>query len=115
MPTSLNASGTAAAPGAGSAFVSLAGVPPGTYRVSVLYGVSGAAEPQAKNVRLSLAAGGSIADLPSGMGVAAVMPFEIGGVHVSNPAGDTLRLTAIGAATASTVYTGSLSVQRIGP
>lgn len=114
MATSLNGTGTAAAPGAGSAFVSIANVPAGTYRVTGWYGISGAAEAQAKNVRLSLAAGGTVTDFPSGMGTAAPMTFEVGGVHVSSP-GDTLRLSAVAAATAATVYTGTMSMQRVGP
>lgn len=112
--TALNGAGTAAAPTGGSAFVSITNVPTGTYRVKGWYGISGAAETAAKNIRLSLATGGSVMDLPSGMGTTTLIPFEIEGVHVNTP-NDTLRMTAIAGATAATVYTGTLTMTRTGP
>lgn len=108
----LNGNGTAAAPGAGSAFVSIANVPTGWYRMEALYTVTGAVETAAKNIRLSMATGGSITDFPSGAGVGAVYSFVVDAVLVSTN-NDTVRLTAIAAATASTVYTGTLTLYRL--
>lgn len=110
-PSSSN-SGTAAAPGAGSAFVSIGAITIGWYRVAILYTITGAVETQAKNVRLSFTTGGSLVDFPSGAGVAAVYSFVIEAV-VNLNAGDTIKLTAIAAATAATVYTGTISLYRI--
>jgi hypothetical protein len=109
---SMSASGTAAAPGAGTAFVSVANVPAGWYSIRVLFTITGAVETAAKNVRLSMTTGGTITDFPSGAGVNAVYSFTVDATLVANNL-DTIKLTAIAAATASTVYTGTISLYRI--
>jgi len=108
----LNGTGTAAAPGAGSAFVSIANVPAGWYTIRVVYTITGAVEAAPKNVRLSMTTGGTITDFPSGAGVTAVYSFTVDAVLVTNNL-DTVKLTAIAAAAASTVYTGTITLYRL--
>jgi hypothetical protein len=112
IATNLSSSGTQPAPGAGVAFVSIANVPTGWYRISVLYTVTGAVEVAPKNVRLSFTTGGAIVDLPSGAGVGAVYSFVID-MFLNSNNNDTIKLTAIAAATASTVYTGTITLYRV--
>lgn len=112
IAANLNGSGTAAAPGAGSAFVSIASVPTGWYTIRGWYTITGAVEAAAKNVRLSMTTGGTISDYPSGAGTAAFYWFVVDAVLVSNNL-DTVKLTAVAAATAATVYTGQLTMYRL--
>lgn len=103
--------GTAAAPTAGTSFVSLAAPLAGIYEVHGFFVISGAAEPQALNVRLSANNVAQI-DMPSSAGVTAVVPFAISRIQLDGV--NVVKLTAIANATASTVYSGAIFASRIG-
>jgi hypothetical protein len=112
IASNLSNGNTAAAPGAGAAFATISNVPLGWYRITVLYTITGAVETAPKNVRLSLTTGGTIVDFPSGAGVGAVYKYTVDAFLVANN-NDTLKLTAIAAATAATVYTGTITMYRV--
>ena len=110
--------GGAAAPGAGSAFVSYAGnaLAAGRHRITVLYSISGASETASNgaNVRLSDASGGFTAiDLPSNNGGTSGVAYGPFTFEVTVASTNTVKLTAIAAATASTVYAGTMVAKRI--
>lgn len=107
---SLTASGTAAAPGAGSSFVVLAAPANGWYEIVGTVVISGAAEPQPINVKL-VANAATILQLPVGGGVTAVVPFRVPQILLAG--GQQVTLTAVAAATAATVYSGNLVVTEI--
>lgn len=108
--------GSAAAPTAGTAFVTLGSIPPaGKYLVTVAYTITGATETAALNVRLT-ANGVSVIDMPSNFNsvtnasLIEVPPFQI----TMDGTSAAPKLTAVASATASTVYAGVLIFQRIG-
>ena len=111
--------GGAAAPTAGTAFVSYAAnaLAAGRHRITVWYSISGAIETQSAgaNVRLSDASGGFTSiDMPSNNGAAAGVMFgPIGPFEVTVGAANTVKLTAVANATASTVYAGTMIAKRI--
>lgn len=108
---SLRQNGSAAAPGAGANFVSLAAPPAGVYTLRGSFSITGAVEVAAANVRL-MANGAGFVDLPSAVGIAAALPFQIDRITLDgvNP----VQLRAVAAATALTVYMGWLIASRIG-
>lgn len=110
--------GGAAAPGAGSAFVSYAAnaLAAGRHRITLTYCISGASETQSAgaNVRFSDASGGFTAiDLPSNNGGTAGVTFGPFTFEVTVASANTVKLTAVAAATASTVYAGTMVAKRI--
>jgi hypothetical protein len=101
------ATGTAAAPGAGSAVATLTPAA-GTYRVTLIYQLSGTAEAAAKNLRLSGTGTSFSTDFPtSGAGTVVVVIDAVTMDGVGN-----LRATAIAAATAGSVYTVTIIAAR---
>lgn len=110
--------GGAAAPGAGTAFVSFAAnaLAAGRHRITVMYSISGASEVASAgaNVRLSDASAGFTSiDLPSNTGGTAGVAFGPFTFELSVGATNTVKLTAVAAATASTVYAGTMVAKRI--
>jgi hypothetical protein len=104
---SLSASGTAAAPGAGTAVATLT-PPAGTYKVSLIYQLSGTAETAVKNLRLSGTGTTFSADFPT-IGTAVVTQI-IDAVTMDGVG--SLRATAVAAATAGSVYTATIIASR---
>jgi hypothetical protein len=107
---SIAVSGTAAAPGAGSSFVVATAPANGWYEITGTVVISGAAEPQALNVKL-VANGGTVVQLPVGGGVGAVVPFRIPQILLAGA--QNVTLTAVAAATVSTVYSGNLVLTEV--
>lgn len=110
--------GGAAAPTAGTAFVSFAGnaLGAGRHRITIMYTISGAAEVASSgaNVRLSDASSGFTAiDFPSNNGGVPGVVFGPITVEVTVGAANTVKLTAVANATASTLYAGSMIAKRI--
>jgi hypothetical protein len=104
------AAGSAAAPTAGTAFITSAVPPAGVYKLEISYGISGAVEANAQNVRINANAGAYLA-LPSTMGITLVVPFVVERVTLNGV--NTVNITAVANATAATVYYGSLTLTRI--
>jgi hypothetical protein len=104
------AAGSAAAPAAGTAFITSAIPVAGVYKIEISYGISGVLEVNAQNVRINLNGGAYLA-LPSTMGIALVVPFVVERVTLNGV--NTVNTTAIVNATAATVYYGSLTLTRI--
>lgn len=113
---SVSKGGMAAAPTAGSAIVSLpANQPAGTYKVRLTYSISGAIEAAGLNVRLSDASGGfTSVDFPSNNGSVGGQSwfFTIDALTLASST-NTIKITAVANATASTVYSATLSIYRI--
>jgi hypothetical protein len=110
--------GGAAAPTAGTAFVSYAGnaLAAGRHRITIMYSISGAAEVASSgaNVRLSDASAGFTSiDFPSNNGGVPGVVFGPITVEVTVGAANTVKLTAVANATASTVYAGTMVAKRI--
>lgn len=109
--------GTAAAPGAGAAIVTLtANQPAGLYRVSMVWSISGAIETAGLNVRLTDASSSFTAiDFPSNNGSVGGQSWTqtIDRLNVTS-ATNTIKVVAIAAAVASTVYSVNLAMTRIG-
>jgi len=104
--------GTAAAPGAGSNFVTTGSTVPkaGRYRIKGWYVLTGTQETAALNVRLK-ANNASLMDLPSGQTTGLnILSFEVfadlDGVNV-------VALGAVAAATGGSVYSGGLVLDRL--
>jgi hypothetical protein len=113
---SVSKGGTAAAPGSGSAIVSLAAnQPAGLYKVNLMYSITGAIETAGLNVRLTDASSTFTAvDFPSNNGsvAGAVFNFTIDRLNVTGST-NTIKVVAAAAAAASTVYSVMLSITRI--
>ena len=107
------AGATAAAPGAGSNVVSIAAPPAGAYRATVLYILTGTQESQPLNLRLK-ANNVGILDLPTGQTTAAgnLITVSVGRVDLDGV--NVVAVGAIAAATAGSVYTVVLILDRIG-
>ena len=103
---SLVAFGTAAAPAANAVVAGLT-PPAGWYQVSGVFVISGAAEPQALNLQLN-ANNANLIKFPTGAGITGVVPFTIPALLVNGT--NQVALTAVANATASTVYTASLTL-----
>lgn len=109
--------GTAAAPTAGSAILTMtSNLPAGRYQANLTWSVSGAIETSGLNLRLSDASGSFTAvDFPTNNGSAngqswtAVIPR----LNVTSGT-NTIKVTAVAAAVASTVYSANLVLTQIG-
>lgn len=109
IDTSRTGSGTATTPAAGAAFVTIASVPAGFYKAEVIYTITGTAETGVLNVRLNRATDGGVIDLPSTPGA---FRFTVDAFRVS--ASQSVQLRAVALATTGAIYSGSLSLTRIG-
>lgn len=111
VASSLVASGSVAAPGAGSAFVTLNAPPAGVYRIRILYIITGAQETAALNVQFE-ANGANLFTFPTSQPLAAgtIVSVEIERIDLNGT--NNVRLEAAAAATASTVYTGVICATR---
>ena len=107
----LSIGGSVAAPGLGVLFVSLAAPPAGVYRIEITFVITGAVETNALNVRLQYNGSGK-GDFASGAGVAAILTYVI--ERATLDGASVVKLTTVAAATAATVYTGTISATRIG-
>jgi hypothetical protein len=104
---SLQANGTAAAPGAGSAIATIATPAAGTYLVRMTYQLSGTAETAVKNLRLS--------------GATLNVDYETLGTPINNVIVDAMTMDgvasivakAVAAATAGSVYTVTIVATRM--
>jgi hypothetical protein len=103
--------GTANAPAAGISFVALANgtYGAGWYEIAGFYVISGAVETQPLNVQLFMN-GNNNNKLPSGGALGSVYPFRFPRVKLD---GTQVSLDATANATASTVYTGFLTVTEL--
>lgn len=109
VDTSRTGAGTGTTVTAGSAFVTITNVPIGFYKAEILIVVSGTAETQPLNIRLQRATDGSVIDLPSVPGSYRYIVDSLRVAAIQN-----VRLQAVATATTGAVYTGSLSLTRIG-
>jgi hypothetical protein len=107
------ASATSAAPGAGSNVASIAAPPAGSYRLKVMYILTGTQETAALNVRVR-ANGAGLIDLPTGqaVGAASVITVDIGRIDCDGV--NVVSAGAVAAATGGSVYTITLILDRIG-
>lgn len=110
LTDSLVASGTATAPGAGTAIATLAAPPAGLYSVAVLVSV-GTAAAAAENSNMQLKVGATAfgaVPIPGVAGATAGMTYilSLSGV-------DAITINAVGAGTAAVVYGATISATRI--
>lgn len=105
----LKASGSAAAPGAGTGIAIIGSVPPaGIYEITVTLQISGAAETAALNWRL-VANGIGLFDLPSAGQQLYTVTFR----RVTLDGVNAPRVNAIAAAAVGTVYAAALQATRV--
>lgn len=109
IDTSRTGSGSGTTVTAGSAFVTVASVPAGYYKAEVILVVSGTAETLPLNIRLNRATDGAVIDLPSLPGS---YRFTVDAFRVS--ASQSVQLRAVALSTTGAIYSGSLSLTRIG-
>lgn len=100
---------TTAAPGAGSQFVGVTPSQAGLYRVEVLIALTGTAETALANARLKSLGATLISGLPTLSGQVIRLTFDRVNCDGTNP----IQLVAQSAATAGSVYNGTILYSRI--
>lgn len=114
---SISKGGTATAPGVGAAILTMtSNLPVGRYRAQLVWSISGAIETSGLNVRLTDTNGSFTAiDFPSNNGSANGQSWThtIERLNVTSST-NTIKVVAVAAAVASTVYSATLTLTQVG-